>query len=362
MPPTNSLFNHPLSPPPLLRLAQYVILFIPPPSPLLSSLPLFHQKPPLRPVTGLRSCVEEFSFWRSRGGIIVVAPLRRQRHADEDGFGSSAGFEAEGRTPVVHEVELDVTPTTHLLPFFFLLGELVVHVFANDRSVGGSDVLEALLGEVHDTLRVTVVEVVKEDASEPTHFVAVTNGEIVIAPRLETGVEPGVMSIADRLEGAMKMTNVVLNDVDGGKIRTAAKPPLAGQAMGGFGFEIAVVKVHGGAVGITRVHYRGDTGSEKRNFGLGIKASALKSVCGSSVGINGHFTMNNRDVYTGLLPNISLLKNTTDATTTTLARPDVFTKLSAINIFNSLANIILSIADNFLKPYTSRVVAISSRA
>ena len=76
--------------------------------------------------------------------------------------------------------------------------------------------------------------------------------EVLVAPGLEHGVIGRVHAVASPLEGAVEMLGVLQKGVVGGEVGTTAKPPHR------TGFEIAVIEMNGGDVGVAGVqHHRG---------------------------------------------------------------------------------------------------------
>ena len=110
----------------------------------------------------------------------------------------------------------------------------------------------------------TGILVVVEDAAHATGFTAVLQEEVFIAPGLEHCVVSRIHAVAGALEGAVEMLRVLQEGVVRGEVGAAAEPPHRP------GFEVAVVEVHRGDIGIAGVqHHRGAGGEPALALRLG---------------------------------------------------------------------------------------------
>ena len=79
--------------------------------------------------------------------------------------------------------------------------------------------------------------------------------EVLVAPGLEHLIKSGINAVAGSFERAVEMLGVLQERVIGSEIGAAAKPPHRAR------FEVAVVEVNGGDVGVAGVqHHRGAGG------------------------------------------------------------------------------------------------------
>lgn len=69
----------------------------------------------------------------------------------------------------------------------------------DDWAVGLSHVIDCVLAECQDLLGIPVVQVIKEDSTEAAHLLPVCDGEVLVTPLLELGVELRIVAVADSL-------------------------------------------------------------------------------------------------------------------------------------------------------------------
>ena len=170
----------------------------------------------LYPFPWVLACVDEFSFGAALFGNDVVFPSRGLRKTHQDTFNSSTSLEAEDSSPIVNQVELNISSTTHELPFLFLLCEFVVLVLSDDRSVGLDDGVQAFLGEFKVLIGCLVVLIVEEDSSQTTSFVSVLDYEVTVGPRLEFFVVLRIVLVANFLVCSVEVLHVFFVDITGG--------------------------------------------------------------------------------------------------------------------------------------------------
>ena len=82
----------------------------------------------------------------------------------------------------------------------------------------------------------TDLEVVEEDAADAATLVPVRHQEVVVAPALEARVVAGVVGVAGRLQRAVEVHHVLLDQVVGRQVGAAAEPPLRGSTVKFFFF------------------------------------------------------------------------------------------------------------------------------
>lgn len=113
------------------------------------------------------------------------------------------------------------------------------------------------------------------------------------------------MPVAHLLIGPVEVLHVLLIDVRRGDVRPAPEPPDPS-----LGLEISVVEVHGGGVGVLRMHDRGEPACEEGHLLAGLVALApvlagkLATVVGGREGLLGHRAVDNREIATGLLKDL----------------------------------------------------------
>mmetsp|Transcript_10171 Transcript_10171/g.25352 ORF Transcript_10171/g.25352 Transcript_10171/m.25352 type:complete len:426 (+) Transcript_10171:600-1877(+) len=304
----------------------------------------------LCPVAGVAGSVQEVSLAGAGSGVVIVLPAGGQGHGHEDGLHTAAGLQAEDGAAVIDQVVLHVPPAADLLPLLLSGGEGVVLVLGHNGAVRGRHGGGAVAGEGQDLLLALVVEALVEDAAHAAHLAAVLDEEVLVAGGLHLGVVGGVVLVAHRLVRAVEVLQVLGHQVGGGDVGAAAEPPLAGQALNGEGLEVAVVEVHGGAVGVVGVHDGGDASSEEGHLlaGLGVLGHLGVRV-GGLQGDHGHLAVHHGHSHAGLLPHVALLHDLGDATAALGALPGVGAELAAtVHLLNGSADGVLRIADHLL--------------
>mmetsp|Transcript_15454 Transcript_15454/g.51884 ORF Transcript_15454/g.51884 Transcript_15454/m.51884 type:complete len:317 (-) Transcript_15454:124-1074(-) len=281
---------------------------------------------------------------------MAVLPPSRLGKRHQDRLSAASGLEAKDGSAIVDKVELGVPSASKLLPFLLLGGEGIVLVLLNDGEVGVRHAHNGILAELEDLLRGAVVEVVEEDASEPTSLPSVLDVVVLISPCLELRMEVLVVLVADILEGAMEVLHVLLHEVAGGDILSSSEPPVAS-----LSFEVSVVEVHGWAVGIARVHNRAEPAGKEGDaiagsIALGtIVVAELEAIIGSIERLERHGAVDDRKVHSSLLPHFSSRHDAGEASSSVLTSPRVLDKLALpIAVLDRLADVSLSISEHLL--------------
>lgn len=163
----------------------------------------------LDPFTRIAAGIQKVGFGASFFGMVVIFPTCRFGKTHQDGLDAASSLQTKNGSAVVDQVEFGVSATTQLLPALFLFGKVVILVLFNNRTIGSNDVIYCVFTEFKDLLRITVVEVVKENATETATFSAVFNQKVAIGPFLEFGVVFRVVTAADFFVGSMKVFHVV---------------------------------------------------------------------------------------------------------------------------------------------------------
>ena len=169
--------------------------------------------------------IDEIGLARSGLRMHVIFPPCRLRQTHENTFNATTGLEAKYSSAIIDEVELHVPSSSHQLPLLLLLGEIIILVLLHDGSVRLDNRVERLLAEFKNGVRISVVEIVEENSAQTASFVAVLDDKIPVSPRLELGIELRIVLVAHLLVGAVEMLHVVLVDVSGSNVGTAAEPP-----------------------------------------------------------------------------------------------------------------------------------------
>jgi hypothetical protein len=117
------------------------------------------------------------------------------------------------------------------------------------------------------------VEIIKEDPPEAAMLRSVGDVEVLVAPLLVCGEEDSAVGIACGFEHGMEVYRVLFEEVGGGQVGAAPEPPredlgLRGRvrvAAGWFcDFEVAIVHVNGGRVGIAGMDDEAESRNEER--------------------------------------------------------------------------------------------------
>lgn len=167
---------------------------------------------------------------------------------------------------MTHQVELDVSTPSKLLPPKLLLGEFLTGPPRDNRQVGLVERVPARSNKVKYVASRRLlsllalpprarlmherggVEVVEKDAAYSSTFLSVGNEEVLVRPGLERRVVALAVLIASRLEGLVEVDGVLVEEVVGRQVSSSAEP-ADGLGRGVFGvgvdLEVAVVGVDG---------------------------------------------------------------------------------------------------------------------
>mmetsp|Transcript_39394 Transcript_39394/g.63104 ORF Transcript_39394/g.63104 Transcript_39394/m.63104 type:complete len:229 (-) Transcript_39394:534-1220(-) len=223
---------------------------------------------------------------------MVILPSCSLRKGHEDRLYPPPCSKAEGGATIINQVEFHVSTTTHLLPLLVLLREIIVFVLCYDRNIRRHDVVEAVLTECEDFLRISVIHIIEEDATQATSLPSVLDLEIPICPAFETRVELRIMLVADIFVRLMEVLDVLFNQIGRRDISSTAKPPQS-ILTGVFEIEETVVEVHGGCKRIAWMHDRADGSNEERKV-VSFVCKGLSSFdnlwvfSGDANGLQGH--------------------------------------------------------------------------
>src|SRR5271165_3600102 len=211
----------PQTPLPTMRMA-------PKPSRLTSNFPPMRKRPDC---AALLMTVLARVFSRS-------GPAGLGRHGGKNGGDVAPGLQAEDRTAIIEEIELDITASADELFLTFACAPRPRCVQPNDLGIDRDEAL----GDVADEGEVVVegriagvagaVEMVEEDAADPARLVTVLQEEILVAPGLEAvGVSDlGVARASPAHRGVEQDGVGVGRDAPRvehrGQVRAAAEPHL----------------------------------------------------------------------------------------------------------------------------------------
>mmetsp|Transcript_23806 Transcript_23806/g.37216 ORF Transcript_23806/g.37216 Transcript_23806/m.37216 type:complete len:433 (-) Transcript_23806:73-1371(-) len=316
--------------------------------PGMCATPLAHR---LDPVPGGLEAIHDLSLLGTRLGDHVVLPAGGLRQRHEDGLDPSPSLQAEDGATVINQVEFHIPSPAHQLPLLLLLGEIIVLVGLDDWEVSLRHVHGALLGELEDGVRITIVQVIEEDSSKSTSLSTVLDGEVIVSPLLELRVELGVVLVTDLLVGSMEVLHVLLIQIGRGDVGSTTEPPNTTISL-----EVSVVEVHGGAVRVPGMHDRAETACEEGNLVTRLVSSSpislavLQAVIGGLESLDRHGAVNHRKVAASLLPNLATGEHPGDSSTAVLSGPGILLELAlAIALLDGLADVVLGLAAHLLE-------------
>mmetsp|Transcript_17172 Transcript_17172/g.31040 ORF Transcript_17172/g.31040 Transcript_17172/m.31040 type:complete len:408 (-) Transcript_17172:78-1301(-) len=290
-------------------------------------------------------------FW-----VVVIFPPCRFWKTHQDTFNTSTSLEAKDSSTVIDKVELHITASPHELPLLLLLSIHIILMFLNNRAVGLDDRAKSFLAKLKDRVGVAVVLVIKENASKTTSLISMLDDKVAVGPSRELIVVVRVVFVAYFFVRAMEMLHIILVNITRSNISASPEPPDTA-----VGFKITVVEMHGGGHGVSWMHDTAEPTCKERNtltrcHALGAVDSSFSS---SRQGLLGHGTVDNTQVDSSLLKDLSALQDSRHTTTTVGANPAILLERSfAINIRDSLCNFNLSVTAHLLKFSTHRIVAI----
>ena len=146
------------------------------------------------------------------------------------------------------------------------------------------------------------------------------------------------MSITNFLVGAVKVFHIVFVNVGRGNVGAPAKPPLSALTL-----KEAVIKVHGGAMGIAWMHDATEsTGTE---FDLFLATPLLFG--GGPEGRLGHVPVDDAEIDAGLFPDISVGQDATGPAPARGTHPRIFAeRCAAVNVGNLTRNVNLGLTEH----------------
>mmetsp|Transcript_13456 Transcript_13456/g.22122 ORF Transcript_13456/g.22122 Transcript_13456/m.22122 type:complete len:239 (-) Transcript_13456:705-1421(-) len=202
--------------------------------------------------------IHYISFGATWLRVVVILPSRSLWQTHQNTLNSTTSLEAEHCSTIVDKVELHISSTTHQLPLLLLFCEWIIFVCFNNRTIGGHDGVDGILGKFEQFLWITIIQVIKEDTPKSTSFITMRNHKVLICPRFEFGVEFWIVTITDLLVCSMEMLHIIFIEVCRSDIGTTPKPPNTSIRL-----KVPVVEMHGRTKWITWVHHTGKSTSKE---------------------------------------------------------------------------------------------------
>lgn len=281
-----------------------------------------------------------------------ILPAGRKRQAHEDTFyAGSGGVKSKRGTPIVDEIKLYISSAANLLPLLHFGGEGHVLSAIDNGDVGGQEGSEAILDEGEELLLVFLcfVEVVEEDAADAAGFAAVLVVEVFVTPFFEARVVGFVVLVAGVFDGVVEENGVFIVEVRGCEVAAAAVPPCGCVAVVVGGFEVAVVEVHGGRVGVVRVQHHGETGG-KEGERVDVWVECFVVYAHLLNGSAGEAAIDDRGVHAAFFKDVAVLQDAGYAAAAFRALPCVDFEFCAINLFKLSDNLLLLLFYELLHP------------
>ena len=255
--------------------------------------------------------------------------MRPRGQTHEHALDPRLRLQAEERAPVVHQVELDVAPAPGELEPPLALAVRLVPPARDDRAVGRRQ-RAADVG--HERAKTSVVEpavtraqVVEEDSADtPPLLAPVDVDEIVIAPRLEAGMEGRVVPVGDGLERAVEVDRILRVGIGRREVGPATEPRVGDAAVGVSDLEEPHVEMHGGDLRIARMGHDAHPGHEEARAlpTAGPRPQPLRH-------LPRQLSLHRRPVHAALLERDTLREHARYAPAATWALPHVLSERAA---------------------------------
>mmetsp|Transcript_4540 Transcript_4540/g.5250 ORF Transcript_4540/g.5250 Transcript_4540/m.5250 type:complete len:263 (-) Transcript_4540:587-1375(-) len=212
------------------------------------------------PIPWILGHFKEFSLWRTRFHLVIVFPPRRLRKAHENTLNTSTSLKSKYRSTIIDKVELDITTSSHELPFLLLLRVWVILVLFDNWPIRLAYRVEALLTEFEYSIGITIVLIVKENTPKPTCLIAMRDEKVSISPRLEFLIILRIMLITHILVRSMKLLHILLIHIRRRNISPPPKPPNPPIRL-----KIPIIKMHRRRKRILRMHHTTQPTRKKRH-------------------------------------------------------------------------------------------------
>mmetsp|Transcript_11917 Transcript_11917/g.20237 ORF Transcript_11917/g.20237 Transcript_11917/m.20237 type:complete len:256 (+) Transcript_11917:1811-2578(+) len=204
--------------------------------------------------------IHYISFGATRLRVVIILPSRSLWQTHQNTLNSTTGLEAEHCSTIIDKVELHISSTTHELPLLLLFCEWIIFMCFNNRTIGGHDRVDGILGKFEQFFWLTIIQVIEEDTTKSTSFITVRNNKVLIGPRFEFGVEFWIVTITDLLVCSMEMPHIIFIEVCRSNIGSTSKPPNTSISL-----KVTVVEMHGRTMRIAWVHHTGKPTSKEGN-------------------------------------------------------------------------------------------------
>src|SRR6267142_693359 len=285
------------------------------------------------------SRLEEFQslrFHRSGFGLEVVNPPHKWRKAHENRLGSSASFQSKDRPAIIEEVELDIPAAPVELIFAFAVSVGQVHPPLCDWQIRVQERVTDVTNKREGLVGITL-DIVEENPANTSHFTAMFQHKVFIARFLESRIKLRVVTIARLLDGAMEVDRIFSKGIARSEIRSSAEP--CGIAF----LQISKVRVDCGHHRAARMKHQRDPGRKKRSAAAqrDLRRELFRQV-----------SMHRRKIDPSFLENLSLLDDSCAAPAPSFARPGVFAKRTAFELFNRMRDPVLQLLEVGLGLFT----------
>mmetsp|Transcript_23362 Transcript_23362/g.50582 ORF Transcript_23362/g.50582 Transcript_23362/m.50582 type:complete len:240 (-) Transcript_23362:845-1564(-) len=167
----------------------------------------------LYPLAGVLEGIHYLCLGTARLNLVIILPPCRLWQTHQNTLNPAPRLKSKDCSTIVDEVEFNIPSSPHLLPLPLLLRKGIVLVRLDDGSVGGHDRVDSILGKFEKLLRLAVVQVVVEDASQPTCFITMGDDEVFVCPGFELGVKLWIMSVAHVLVCSVEVRHIIQVEV-----------------------------------------------------------------------------------------------------------------------------------------------------
>jgi len=194
---------------------------------------------------------EELGLERVRGIHRRIVPRRYWWKAHEHALDSGTGLQAKQSAAIVHEIEFRIAPPSHQLEVSLPLSERKIPPPVHDGTVRPREATPHALDELEERVEIESAfsrpQMIEEDAADTAaFFIPVRVHEVMVAPRLEAGIEIRVVALAHRLQRPVKVDSILRERVCRCKIGSTTEPgvhPLAARIRD---FEVTDIEVNSG--------------------------------------------------------------------------------------------------------------------
>jgi hypothetical protein len=148
-----------------------------------------------------------------------VLPSRCQRERHEDTLNARRRSSQTELCPsIIHQIEFNISSPPQLLPPLHFLSKWHILASLDNGYILVNKCVTAVLYKGKTFLSVPILEIIKEDATNATSFVAVRDIKVVVAPFFEARVKRGIMLVTDLLDCLVEMNTVFWVEIRGSLI------------------------------------------------------------------------------------------------------------------------------------------------